>query len=322
MSNYKHRSFYEQVELLESRGMIIEDKEKAARKLEFISYYKLKELAYPFSYKVDDEIVYEDITFSSLITRYYQDKRLRSAILSCVEKIEVAFKTRFSHVMGEKYGPYGYLQFDKWCNKEKYCKYYISEKGEHFRNMLEDNKHLYKTKCIQDHFDKQKKLVDGTRKIPVWMLVEALTFGEMLVLFEYMSQNNREKISSKFKCTPNELQSWLNGLKYLRNQCAHNSNVIDLRLKTRPKLREEWLNYINFDTSKKQTIGGVAELIIIMVHLTILINEMYQFNDLQKTINRIVDGNKDNALKLGFSDSRMASNFIREMGGHFKSVQR
>lgn len=46
---YKSLSFEEQIDLFASRGMIIEDKEKAAQKLKYINYYKLKELAYPFS---------------------------------------------------------------------------------------------------------------------------------------------------------------------------------------------------------------------------------------------------------------------------------
>lgn len=45
---YKSLKLKEQIELFEYRGLKIPDKEKAIKKLKYINYYKLKELAYPF----------------------------------------------------------------------------------------------------------------------------------------------------------------------------------------------------------------------------------------------------------------------------------
>ncbi|MDO5061988.1 MAG: Abi family protein [Peptostreptococcaceae bacterium] len=318
MGEYKHHTFLEQIELFESRGLCVEDKERAAKKLEFINYYKLKELAYPFAvYSEDKTYRYQEISFDLLIKRYYQDKKLRANILSCVEKIEVAFKTRLCHLLGERYGAYGYLNFDKWMNKEKYCKYYISEKQGDFKKKLKELVSNNKMRCVSEHFEKNPDMKKNA-KIPIWMLVESLTFGEVLVWYEWMSKKNREKISNAFSATPTELESWLKVLKFIRNQCAHNANVIDLRLKTKPTLKEEWKDLI-FIEENHQSLGGLADVLVIMCYLTIKINARYAFNDLQGAINRIVEKNRFKANLLGFKDVYSAENAIKILGGHFQN---
>ncbi|HFR3547799.1 TPA: Abi family protein, partial [Streptococcus suis] len=101
MSSFSHKSFEEQVALLESRGMLFsgeQDKKKAEQKLSIISYYKLKEFARPFSkiVTVDGvrQINYQNTPFKKITVRYYQDKRLRLHLLDALEDIEVALKTQ------------------------------------------------------------------------------------------------------------------------------------------------------------------------------------------------------------------------------------
>lgn len=314
MREYPSLNFIQQIEIFESRGMVIEDKDKNAQKLEFINYYKLKELAYPFSKILDGELIYENISFNTLITRYYQDKNLRTYILHCIEKIEIAFKTQFSYIIGNKFGAYGYLEFNKWCNKDKYCKYYISEKQGNFKKKLKDDSYKLKSQCISQHFKENPNL----DKVPIWMLIEELTFGEVLVLYEYMGNTHREQISNKFECTPSELESWLKALKFIRNQCAHNANIIDLTLRTKPRIRSEWKKYLDIDENGKPS-GKLADVIVIMVFLTTKINNKYTFNDIQRSINNIVDKNDLSAKKLGFNSCSDSYNAIRNIGGYFKN---
>ncbi|MBS7989290.1 abortive phage infection protein [Streptococcus suis] len=101
MSSFSHKSFEEQVALLESRGMLFsgeQDKKKAEQKLSIISYYKLKEFARPFSkiVTVDGvrQINYQNTPFKKITVRYYQDKRLGLHLLDALEDIEVALKPK------------------------------------------------------------------------------------------------------------------------------------------------------------------------------------------------------------------------------------
>ncbi|EHL20281.1 hypothetical protein HMPREF9628_00126 [Peptoanaerobacter stomatis] len=314
---YESLTFEEQIQLFEKRGLIINDKEKAKQKLQYINYYKLKELAYPF-YERDENGVYlyKNIDFEEIIKRYYQDKHIRLSILECTEKIEVAFKTRFCYLLGKKYGAYGYLKFNNWFDKETYCKYYVSEKQGDFKKRLKENSKLLDTHCIKEYIATQDKKIEDV-KIPIWMLVEILTFGEIVYFYEMMSTSNKVEIANDFDANYDEFLSWIKCLKFIRNKCTHNLNIIDLKLKTKPKLREKWREWLLIDNNK-QSSGKIADILIPMVYLTIKINDKFIFNDLQRCINRLIHKDNEKARLLGFKDSHISMNFIDLLGGKFK----
>lgn len=71
----KNLTFQEQIELLKSRGIIVKNVEKSSKKIENISYYKLKEYATPFICAYSDgSPKYKGLEFDELLERYYQDK--------------------------------------------------------------------------------------------------------------------------------------------------------------------------------------------------------------------------------------------------------
>ena len=84
----KNLTFQEQIELLKSRGIIVKNVEKSSKKIENISYYKLKEYATPFicAY-IDGSPKYKGLEFDELLERYYQDKNLRIHLFHVIEKI-------------------------------------------------------------------------------------------------------------------------------------------------------------------------------------------------------------------------------------------
>ena len=123
-------TFKEQVKLFKDRGMSITDEEKAEKVLQFINYYKLKECSLPY-FKNGQYI--QDITFDEILTRFYENKNLRINLLRLTEKVEISLKTKFSYLIGEKFGAYGYLDFYKWVDKTEYCRYKIFHKAQDIR---------------------------------------------------------------------------------------------------------------------------------------------------------------------------------------------
>ena len=142
----KNLTFQEQIELLKSRGIIVKNVEKSSKKIENISYYKLKEYATPFICAYSDgSPKYKGLEFDELLERYYQDKNLRIHLFHVIEKIEVSLKTRIAYNLGNM-NAYGYLETDKWINKtdrNAYRKYkkdfeYIFEKHSKFEKSSSD----------------------------------------------------------------------------------------------------------------------------------------------------------------------------------------
>lgn len=159
------KTLEEQIEIFKSRGMAVNDIEVVKNKLKHINYYKLKEYSLSFM----KEGVYKDISFEELIDVFYLDRGLRVNLIHNIEKIEISLKTQIAKVLG-KYGPYGYLYFNNWVDKEEYCKHYIKDQEKKFKEQIRKNLSERSNEIIKkfksEHLEEQN--------IPIWMIVETL----------------------------------------------------------------------------------------------------------------------------------------------------
>ena len=83
-------SFEEQLNVLEQRKLVVENKEEAIHFLQAISYYRLSAYFLPYQ-KVKDNFN-EQVTFRQIIDTYLFDKELRLLVFDCVEQIEIAIR--------------------------------------------------------------------------------------------------------------------------------------------------------------------------------------------------------------------------------------
>ncbi|EAE6008238.1 TPA: CAAX protease [Listeria monocytogenes] len=300
----RHLDFNEQINLLESRGMSVDDKKRAQKKLENIGYYKLKEFAQPLSKVKEDELGnkvrrYDGVRFDSVLTRFYQDKNLRIYLMHAIEKIEISLKTKLAYILGAgSYGPFGYLSFSNWCNREKYCKYFLLDHQRKFKFRLREKVRLSNYGEIKD---KSNQNEDGFPSI--WLMIDVLTFGDVLELIDYMSMRNLNTLSNFYNCTPNELTSWLKCLKFIRNLCAHNSNVIDVKLKTTPIIKNDWKNILyKFEGKSDKYTDRLAVVLCIIKHFTNEINPTYHYDNISRSIYKIINKDEKNAQIIGFSN--------------------
>lgn len=308
--NFQHKSYREQVELLESRGIVFSGrkaKSKAEYSLSVISYYKIKEFAKPFAKIQKDgqkkKIDYQGTKFEIVISRYYQDKNLRLNLLHAIEDIEVAIKTKIAYVLGKNgLGSYGYLDFSKWCNKEEYCKHYLSYSENNFKKQLKRELR----KASSSELDEKLKL-DRQKYPPIWLEVNMLTFGQMVNLLELMSTTNLTQISSTFSCSNPELISWLKCINLARNICAHNSNIIDFKFITVSKLKEEWKDFL-FEYKEGVFSNRIALPFLIVLEMMGKINPKYHFRDIIDSLHKLIK-DEDTAKYYGFA----SMNTIKEI---------
>ena len=82
------------VQILKSRGMLMENEHKAESYLLNIGYHRLSAYIYPF-YKSpkSDLMLKEGTTFEQVLTLYRFDKKLRMLLFNEIEKIEVAIRS-------------------------------------------------------------------------------------------------------------------------------------------------------------------------------------------------------------------------------------
>ena len=294
-------SFLDQKELLKERNMTFHDEERAVKTLEHISYYRIKEFAEPFATQTmvldaPDNIDYNGVKFEKIINRYYQDKNFRMYLLHVIEDIEVALQTQIAYVLGEATGDYGYLDFSSWIALNKSKEQIKKMENEIIKNLKYQ---------IQKNQTKElrEKLKYGNNKDfpPVWLATEMLMFGDLVKILKLMSNKNISKISKYFNCTNKQLISWMGTINLVRNISAHNSNLIDINLITRPMIDNSWNECLHTKNNQVDN-NKISIILLIAIHFMAEINAKYNFKNINDSVIKLIKTDED-AHQYGFSSA-------------------
>ncbi len=218
-----HITYEKQLELLISRGLIVDDSVKAdaIHALRTIGYYRLSAYMLPFQ-KIRDTFN-SGTTFEKVISLYRFDSSLRTLLFDALEPIEIAMRTAIIYYLAEKYGPFGYVNAENFANGFRHSSWLAGLEEELSRSHETFVKH-YKTKYTESpHF-------------PIWMACEVMSFGSVSKLFRGLRYSDKKKISRAFDVPPDILQSWMHSFVYIRNTCAHHSRIWNRELSIRPKI--------------------------------------------------------------------------------------
>ncbi len=295
----------EQLELLKKRGMTV--KTDDVKKLEHISYYRLKEFARPLARTRKENgqtiICYNGISFSQVLTRYYQDKNLRINLLHAIEKIEVSLKTKVSYILGKYYGAFGYLNFSNWVNRNRFNRFETEKKQYYFKKNLLDIISKSKNPELRQRDNLSK---DGFPS--VWLGIDLLMFGNLVSIIKLMNSRILRELAALYDFKVEELLSWIKCLNFIRNLCAHNSNILDIKLQTVPVTRESWNEFLYFihKRDSKRPTNRLAIVLLIVIEFVRKINDSYRWNNIRDNLRAIRSSNEKNVQLLGFKDSSIS----------------
>jgi abortive infection bacteriophage resistance protein len=236
-------SFSEQIALLQSRGLTIDDESKAESYLQEISYYRLSAYFLPYQ-KVKDKFN-EGVTFSQIIKTYSFDRELRLLMFDCIERIEVAIRTQIIYSMALHYND------SHWHdNQSLFISPYYNKVGKLVDPYTSLQAIISKAKTVRTPEVFIKHYTETYNKPanpPSWMCLELLTMGELSFLYRGLkNSSDKKRIASFFDVHPTVFTSWLHTLTYIRNLCAHHSRLWNRDLAIEPeKLLKpvgKWLN--------------------------------------------------------------------------------
>ena len=111
------KTISEQLEILKKRGLTILDEKKASSFLLNNNYYRVS--GYSLTLRTHD-VFHNGATFQNIIDIYEFDYKLRHILLKYLEPIEVKFKSVYSHIFSQMYGPVGYLSKDNFTDNDRY----------------------------------------------------------------------------------------------------------------------------------------------------------------------------------------------------------
>jgi len=223
-------TFEQQIALLESRGLEVPERDKAANYLSNINYYRLSAYMLPLKEKGKDKFL-PGKTFDDVLMLYLFDRELRLLIFDVVEKLEIAFRTQMSYHHSLDAGPY-------WFEESKNFKD-ANVWREHLASI--DTEVNRAKEVFKDHFFKK---YNEHERMPIWMTTEVLSLGLLSKLYKNLISSPQKKaIAAQFGiANPVVLESWLQALTYARNVCAHHSRLWNRILTIRPNYLERPTN--------------------------------------------------------------------------------
>lgn len=231
----------QQIILLESRGLIIPDRDKARQSLQFINYYRLSGYTISFEEVNNGKRGHHykaGVTFEDVLALYDFDRHLRMLVMDAIERIEVAIRTQICISLAVSYDD-SHWHLNRELFKENFnYKAFLSKCTEEQKNSKER---------FVMHY---KQIYDTPELVPSWMTIELLPLGTWSIVYKNLkNRSDRKRVSDVFKLSSLELESWLHVLTYIRNLCAHHSRLWNRHFTLRPKQPPGYIKYFSPNTT-------------------------------------------------------------------------
>ncbi len=212
-----------QVDLLQSRGLIINDTKQAIKILSNVNYYRLS--AYSLGLRKDD-VFFTEVSFDQIYQLYNFDTKLRHLLLSAIELIEIKFRTKIAYYLAMEYGAMSYLDVNLFKSNTRHQAFIIEFEREKERQK--------ETAFVKHHMSTYGGIM------PVWVAVEICSFGMISKLFSNLKVKYQKNFVQNYLAKPKGFNdyfiSWLRCLVDVRNICAHYGRIYNRILSSSPKI--------------------------------------------------------------------------------------
>lgn len=229
------RSIAEQIDILSSRNLIINDKEYAANYLLSNNYYNIIN-RYGKFFPMDGDNFTKGTTFEEVSRLYLFDKEIKQSLFKATIDIESHLKAIFAYHFAEavKDVPYAYLNINSY--DPSYVLQVIPTISKLAGTIKYYNKPNSPDHCIYHY-------THTHHDIPIWVLVNYIDFGDVRHMLRYSRksvQNNvaqdmmqfiRQHIPDEQPFYPETMLSFLSNINDLRNACAHNNCLLKFTCK-------------------------------------------------------------------------------------------
>lgn len=278
----------QQLSLLRSRGMEIANGSAAKRVLENEGYYNIIN-GYKDLFLVKDiagkpvipESYITNTRFEEVHALYIMDRELRNLLLKYLLIFEKSIKSKISYRFSEKYSSANaYLDLRSFTTNPDQLKQIVELIA-------------IITSTISKHAKRQnspiKHYLDNHQEIPLWVLSNQLTIGNIQNFYMCLEDSVKEEIAKDFSVsykrnydsnahiTKEALVNILKTVNHFRNVCAHEERLYCFRLH-KPAKSGHISNLLNIPTSLL-----VGNLFTVVAQMKLVLTKK-DFNDLIKNL--------------------------------------
>lgn len=208
------RTIPEQIQLLQSRGMLFRNIDNAPHFLANISYYRLK----GYWWEMQDDKVNHHFAphsyFEDVIDLYNFDRHFRLIVFNAIERIEIALRTKLIYHLSLQYGNCWYIN-----------QYIFTDKVQHadFLSKLHREMKSSKEEFMKSHYENHKNDYPEA-----WKALEVVTLGTLSKIYDNLHHQSpaKSKIANEFGIDSSKIfSSWLRSITLVRNWIAHHSRL-------------------------------------------------------------------------------------------------
>lgn len=237
------KTLEEQIAILKSRKLYIEDETNAKQVLERSNYYRLR--GYYIHLQEDNGDDFKPgASFVEISTLHDFDNELRILLLKLLLDVEIVARARIAYTVAHAWGPLGYRDISNYgssCEKDKF-----DDLMERINYDLENSRERF----IRTYNDKY------AGQFPIWVIVEVMSFGDLSKLYHLLPTEQKKNIANAYDHLDESLlTNWIQCAAMLRNLCAHNSRLYSRFIPTPVIIEKEKERFISEVTNEKYTIN-------------------------------------------------------------------
>lgn len=266
--------------LIKEKNLRIDDIAYAKEVLRQTSYYSLIG-GYKDIFKNSTTKKYKDGTrFEDIVELYYYDEGLRQLFLKYLIKVENEIKSEVSYYFTEKNGD----NQSAYLNIKNYN--YVGKKNQRDINSLINILRSYVTKSTDYQYINHAQKKYGN--VPLWVLTNALTFGNISKMYMLLSQDIQSRISKNYLgINESQMVSILTVLVKFRNVCAHGERLFTYKtVDSIPDLPIH--KKLDITQKGKQYINGKNDLFAVVIALKYLLNDVW-YKEFIKELKKVID---------------------------------
>ena len=274
-------TYEQQIQKLRDKHLVIPDEAEAKEKLRLIGYFALI-TGYKSLFKNPTTKNYQDgTTFQDIVALYEFDTQLRELTLRHLLHIERHIRSALSYAFCQKYGEQqvAYLDPDNYDLYPKNHAYQVDKLITRYLKPLLDKRteHLY-----IEHYKQQHK------NVPLWVLINALTFGTVSKMYQYSTSDIQASISKEFDgINEGQLRKILQVLTDVRNVCAHNERLFSFRCAQHEIPNLPLHRKLNIPMRGTQYLYGKRDFFAVLVAFRYLLPDK-DFIEYKRQISRLI----------------------------------
>jgi abortive infection bacteriophage resistance protein len=270
-------TYEQQITQLKIKLLSITDETQAKIVLARIGYYPLIcGYKHPFKNPTTKNYI-NGVKFEDIVALYTFDEGLRNLFFSQLLTIERALKSQIAYSFCEKYGEAQaqYLQTHNYNN--------IPRNSRGIQRLVDNLKTLATQPTDYPYINHYQ---NTHANVPLWVLINALTFGSMSKMFGFLPQSLQSKICRNYPVNTTQMEQVLIVLTKYRNACAHGERLFFYT--TRDDIPDFPLHRkLGISKRGAQYIYGKHDLFAVVIALRYLLPSE-KFLELKKILSKLI----------------------------------